>query len=304
MAVTRVHSSDSQVFVSGDSAGPLKGSPKRLATIQSLDISTDKDFTELQELGQLCYTNRILNSNQTTNVSLDIILTTGMSGIDPFYTFQEQQSGFLSTGTFGFRAADNAGESLISGAYLNSYNLSASVGEIVRGTISYEADTITFNADNPLTADEASEDVLSDFNVFQPADMIISTSGHDIFNNDINTNEGVSSSGLYIQSFSIDVSVGREAKNRIGSRIPSFRYPTLPANGDLSVSVIKNQVTGLDLSSLVLETGHIKIDLQDDEGNSIMDFIASGCSLTSLAESTSLDDNTTIDFSYTFSIKK
>ena len=62
-------------------------------------------------------------------------------------------------------------------------------------------------------------------------------------------------------------------------------------------------MTGINLASLVLETGTIKIDLQDAQKNSVMDFITSGCSLTSVGESNDLDGNTTINFSYTFSIK-
>ena len=307
MAVYRVHSSDSQVFVSGNGRGP---SPQRLAMIQSLNVSSNKDFTDLMELGQHHVVNRILNSNQTTSMDMDIILSTGISGVDPFYTFQEQESGFLSTGSYGFRLSDNVGESLVSGAYLINYELRGEVGGIVQGSIGYEADSITFSSDNALTQSDASSDGNTYLSgVFQPANIKVSASGQDFFNNPISMNEGVETKtsdtdGVYIQSFNVSVGISRTPVSRVGSRTPSFRYPDLPANGTVNFSVIKNQVTGLDLSSLVLETGNIKIDLQNDAKETIMSFPTSGCSLTSISESKGLDDNAKLDFSYTFSVTK
>ena len=271
MAVTRVHSSESQVFVGTAGAA----SRTRIPAIQSLGISTDKDIKELEELGQLCYTSRILNSNQTTKLSLDLLVATGASGVDPFYTFQEQEAGFLSTGKFDFAARDNAGETLISGAYLTSYDVKASVGDLVKGSIRYEADTVDFHAANRLTDAEESDDSFGGF--FTPRDIKISTTEGLVA-------ENIDSETLNIQDFSITVGVGRDAKNRLGKRIPEFRYPTLPINGSLDISMIKNQVTGIDLSSLLLEEGTIKLDLQDVEKNSVMDFVTSGCSLTSVQE--------------------
>ena len=290
MAVTRVHSSESQVFVGTAGAA----SRTRIPAIQSLNISTDKNITQLEELGQLSYTNRILNSNQTTQLSLDLLVTTGARGIDPFYTFQEQEAGFLSTGKFDFAARDNAGETLISGAHLTSYSLTASVGDLVKGSIAYDADIVNFNATNPLTDAEESDDSFGGF--FRPRDIRITTENGLV-------SENITSDNLNIQDFSISVDTSREPKNRLGKRIPEFRYPTLPINGSLDVSMIKNQVTGIDLSNLVLQEGTVKIDLRDAEKNSIMDFKTNGCSLTSVTESSDLDGNATINFSYTFSIK-
>ena len=293
MAVTRVHSSDSQVFVND----------QRIPLIQSLNISTNKDVTPLRELGEYHVVDRILNSNQTTELSINTIISTGASGVDPFYTFQEQEAGFLSTTNFDFKAKDNAGESLISGAYLTAYTLDGSVGEIVKGATTYEADTITFNTGNFLTDADRTTDAINNFNVFRPEDIVITTTTKNIFGDALPTNEGVSSSGLYIQNFSLNVGVSRDSINRIGTRIPQFRYPTLPAEGNLNFSVIKNQATGIDLSALVLDSGTIKIDLKDNAKNSIMSFSTSGCSLLSLAESLEEGGNATLDFSYNFSIQ-
>ena len=64
MAVTRVHSSDSQLFVN-DIFGV---ETHRLPLLQSLTISTSKDVTDLQSLGEYYITDKILNSNQKFHV--------------------------------------------------------------------------------------------------------------------------------------------------------------------------------------------------------------------------------------------
>jgi hypothetical protein len=42
--------------------------------------------------------------------------------------------------------------------------------------------------------------------------------------------------------------------------------PRYPSQGNLNFNIIKNEVTGMDISSLVCESGVITIDLKDDEG--------------------------------------
>tara|TARA_R110002020_G_scaffold158318_4_gene341484 strand:- start:5985 stop:6890 length:906 start_codon:yes stop_codon:yes gene_type:complete len=300
MAVTRVHSSDSQVFVN-DIFG---FETHRLPLLQSLTISTEKDVTDLQALGEYHTSNRILNSNQITNVELSHLVSTGVSGFYPsssdgypFYTLQDQARRLLSTENYKFMASDNAGQTLITGAYPVSYELKGAVGEVVNATTKYDADTVTFNSDHPLTsADDFPADSLANLQVFRPRNISIATT-------DGLESEAMDSASLNIQDFSLSANVSREPKTRIGSRIPSFRYPVLPANGSLSFSVIKNQVTGINMANLVLDKGTITIDLQDNEGNSMMDFVTSGCSLTSVSESLAIDGNATMDFSYVFSIQ-
>jgi len=58
------------------------------------------------------------------------------------------------------------------------------------------------------------------------------------------------------------------------------------------------------LSSLICDSGVIKIKLKDQDGASVMEFDNSGCCLETVDESTSLDDNTTVSFSYYFPIMK
>ena len=299
MAVTRVHSSDSQLFVN-DIFGV---ETHRLPLLQSLTISTSKDVTDLQSLGEYYITDKILNSNQTTSVELTHLVSTGVSGFYPsatngypFYALQDQARRLLSIESYKFMAKDNAGETLITGAYPVSYALNGSVGGVVSATTNYDADTVTFNTDALTSDDDFPHETLDALAVFEPSKIAVTTP-------DGLETEAMSSASLNIQDFTLSASVSREPKTRVGSRIPSFRYPTLPANGGLNFSLIKNQATGINMANLVLEKGTIKIDLQDEAGISRMDFVASGCSLESVSESLSIDGNATMDFSYTFPIQ-
>jgi hypothetical protein len=89
----------------------------------------------------------------------------------------------------------------------------------------------------------------------------------------------------------------------MGSLTPKMRYPELPAEGDLSFSVIKNKVTGIDLSSLVLDKGLLSITLNESQSNQ-RQYNINDCSLISISEGHSLDDNATLDFKYVFSVNK
>ena len=283
MAVDRIHSSDIQLFIDGS----------RIPAVNSLSLSTPKEVVDIQRLGTAHITERVLSSNQTTTLQMEMLLTTGATGVDPFYQFQQRHGGFLTTGKFDFQVKDTAGSTVMNDASLTSYSINASVGELIRGNATYLGVGATFSDGDAISIDDQSnDDFIKGFMRPQKIQITTTTNGQ----------EGINTESLHIQDFSISVDLPRKNVTRIGQRNPSFRYPELPAGGSIEVSMIKNSVTGLDLSSLVCETGVIKIDLKDDLGNSLMDFVTSGCCLENVDESTSLDDNTTINFSYYFPI--
>jgi hypothetical protein len=271
MALDRVHSSETQLFYTG----------VRIPAIQSINFSTEKQTTDIRPLGRLSYGERILNSNQTVSFSYSNLITTGASGQDPFYNYQLSDSGFINITSYGFNIKDFAGQNTITGAYLSSYSLKGSVGSFVEGESSYVGEVVSFD-------------------IFQPRDISIVTSGS------ISTDgvESISTANLSIQSFDISVATSRQPVNRLGSRTPDFRYPSLPIDGALNVSFLKTSVTGIDMSPLVLDTGTITVELKDDAEDTIMRFINSGCSLKSVSESIDLDGNNLINFSYVICIKK
>tara|TARA_Y100000004_G_scaffold149679_1_gene171677 strand:+ start:162 stop:1013 length:852 start_codon:yes stop_codon:yes gene_type:complete len=280
----RIHSSETQVFVDG----------QRIPAIQSVSINSEKKVTDIPRLGDSHVTERMLNANQTSTVSMDVFLTTGATGIDPIYSYQHMQSGFLSTGKFKFEVKDLAGVTTISGGSLTSYSINGTVDDIVKGSTTYVGDGAIQTSAGALTRSDASTD--SFLGVFRPRNIAVSTTTDGA--------EGVDSTVLNIQSFDISTSIDKQAVTRLGERVPKFRYPSLPAQGNLNFEVVKTEATGIDISSLICETGVIKIDLKNDDGDSVLDFTTSGCCLESVNETTSLDDNTLVSFSYYFPILK
>jgi hypothetical protein len=278
----RIHSSDVQLFVDD----------QRIPSVTSLSISSPKSVVDIQRLGASHSVDRILTSNQSTTLTYDVNLTTGATGIDPIYSYQNMKSGFLSTGFFEFKAKDSVGVTTISGAALTSYSINGSVGDIVKGSSSYEGDGAIFTNAGALTSE--SNDIFDGF--FRPEDIEIYTSS--------NGDEGIDNTGLNIQDFSISVSLQKTPVTRLGTRVPQYRYPQMPAQGSLNFNVLKTDVTGINISSLVCESGVITIDLKGRDNESILDFTTSGCCLESVEESTSLDDNTSVSFSYYFPIIK
>ena len=279
----RVHSSNIQVFINEN----------RIPAINSLSVNTSKNLQDIARLGVSHISDKVLGANQTSQIQLGILLTTGATGVDPFYTFQEQGSGFLSTGKFKFELKDTVGVTSITEASMTSYSLNGSVGELVNGSTTYEGNAATFTSAGALSLSDGTDDNFGGF--FRPQDIQITTT---------DSVEGMNSSALHIQNFSLSVDLSRTPVTRLGSRTPRFRYPELPSAGTLNFEAIKNKITGVDLSNLVCDSGVIKIELKDIDGDSVMDFTTSGCCLESVDESTSLDDNTTVSFSYYFPILK
>tara|TARA_R100000322_G_scaffold98098_1_gene61791 strand:- start:778 stop:1641 length:864 start_codon:yes stop_codon:yes gene_type:complete len=287
MALDRVHSSETQLFYTG----------VRIPAIQSINFSTEKQTTDIRHLGHLSYGERILNSNQTVSFSYSNLITTGASGQDPFYNYQLSDGGFMNTTSYGFNIKDFAGQNTITGAYLSSYSLKGSVGSFVEGESSYVGEVVSFDSSNAIGFSDMSSDT---FDVFQPRDISIVTSG-----SMGSAGTGViSTANLSIQSFDISVATSRQPINRLGSRTPEFRYPSLPIDGTLNVSFLKTAVTGIDMGPLIIDTGTITVELKDDADDTIMRFVNSGCSLKSVSEGVDLDGNNILNFSYVICIKK
>ena len=279
----RIHSSDIQLFVGLETSVPIPA-------VTSLSVSSPKSVVDIQRLGASHSVDRILTSNQSTTLSYDVNLTTGATGIDPIYSYQHMQSGFLSTGFFDFKVKDKVGTTTISGATLTSYSIDGSVGDIVKGSTTYEGNAAIFTSDETL--DSETNDIFGGF--FRPEDIEITS----VTNGD----EGIDSATLNIQNFSISVSLEKKPITRLGTRVPQYRFPQMPAQGSLSFDVLKTKATGINISSLVCESGAITVNLKGDSNQSVLDFTTSGCCLDSINESTSLDGNTSLNFSYYFPI--
>ena len=278
----RINSSDTQLFIDSVS----------IPAITSLSVNTTKAVTDIRRLGTINVTERVLNSNQSTSIDMSMNLTTGASEVDPFYQFQEKGVGFLSTGKFNFVVKDSVGSIAIEEASLISYSIKGSVGSMVEGSATYEGIGVTSSAAGAISQDQQRNDRFGGF--FAPRNIEITTTP--------NGQEGINSETLNIQDFNLSIGIERKSVKRLGEMNPSFRYPEIPSAGNLSFNIIKNAVAGIDISKLICDTGVIKIDLKDNSNKSLFNFVTSGCCLESVDESNTLDDNTTVSFSYYFPI--
>ena len=77
MAINRVHSSEAQLFVDD----------QRIPAVISLDISSSKEIEYIPRLGAGHSVEGVLMPNQNSTLSYGITLTTGATGIDPFYSY-------------------------------------------------------------------------------------------------------------------------------------------------------------------------------------------------------------------------
>ena len=277
MPVTRVHSSDTQVFVNST----------RLLGVQSVDVSVEKSNTPIRSLSRLNNTDYLLNANQKIDLSLTYHAVTENGAFDPFFSVSNSE--VLSVEYFDFEILDNAGRQLISGAYLSNYSLNLAVGQVAQVSISYEADSISFDDTDILTPNEQSSD---SYSVYSPKEITVSGTSFD---------GQVNSSNLCIQSADISFAISREPITTLGTRTPRYRYPQLPIEGSIDLKILKNQVTGVDLSSLVLDKGSLAFYLRKANDYSIF-YNIHNCSLISISESNSLDGNAMLDFKYSFSL--
>lgn len=278
-SVTRVHSSDTQIFID-DVA---------IAGIQSKNLEINREYQDLRHLGSTSNKDKILTSNQTVGINLDYLVI--HNGFDPFNT----TSGLLNIDKQEIKIVDTTHEFIASGVYLESCSLDISVGETPRGTASYLADEIGYDETTFLTQLDQTQDQSA--SIFRPQEIIVSKSP-DFEDGVEGCDNGVC--GFCIQSASINVSLNREAVNKVGETIPRMRYPSLPINGEISFEAIKTNMKEVDLSSLILKKGDLTFDLKRKARNFSLQYKISDCSLTSVTEGLDLDGNATISFSYEF----
>ena len=275
MAVSRIHSSDTQIFVSG----------QRLKGITDFSFSKTREPVDIRDLHSLYISDRINSNAESVEANLSWVLGSGIS--DPFFDFYS--SGIFSVEKFSLEAKDLTGTNVFSGAYVNSYEISASVGELVKGSISYEVDQHTLTTGRLRYSDQTN-DVASGFSVFVPKHITVTSSGIEC---------GITSTELVIQSLSFSIPIPRKKINKLGSTIPKIRYPELPIIGDLNISVSKNDFISAE-NATVLQKGTMTVSLKDCTKMAEKIYTFSDCNLVSFSESLGLDGNATIDFNYKF----
>ena len=273
MSVDRVSYGDTRVYIN-DSL--LKG-------VSSCSIETTREVENLRSITRYETPDRILKSNQIPQATIS--WTLGEESSDPFFDFQN--SGVLSVESFNIKKKDIVGVNEVISGFLTSYSVNAAVGDLVTAEAQYEGTDYSFTESGKLTLGDQTS---NSYKSFLPAKIDLSATFP----------EG-SIFSCPVQSFQINVPIPRTPLKRLGEMAPKYRIPTLPSEATVSFSAIKNNITGLDFSKIVLEKGNFSFDLKscNDVGKI---YSLNGCSLIGVSESIDLEGNATIDFSYVASI--
>ena len=278
-SATRVHSHESQVYIDSTL---IRG-------VQSFSYENPKNVQELRKLGSYKIEDHILTADQPIDASIDFIVNNHVLGRTGNYLK------FLSSDESTLKLKDATAETTFSKANLTSFSLDCSIGNFVRGSYGYQCDSLSVSSSDEL---EDSDLDSSQFNVFRPQDITLTTT----------LAEGKNSTDFPIQSISLSVGIERRATIRVGERGAKRRYPVLPAQGSLEISIIKNNVEDtMDLSNLVTEKGNFtfliaETALGTTSTNTKVKLVVHDCFLNSVNHSHDLDGNATLNFSYSFPI--
>ena len=273
MSVDRVSYADTRVYIND----------VLLTGVSSCDIETTREVENLRSINRYETTDRVTKSSQVPQATISWILGVGSS--DPFFNFQN--SGIVSVESFNIKKKDIVGVEEIKSGYLTSYSVSASVGNLVTAEAKYDGNAYSFTETGKLTLGVQTSD---SYRGFLPSKISLSASFSEgnIF-------------AFPIQSFQISVPISRAPFKKLGDSTPSYRIPTLPAEASVSFSAIKNDITGIDFSKIVLEKGNFSFSLLACN-NSGKTYTLKDCSLIGVSESIDLDGNASIDFNYVSSI--
>ena len=273
MSVERVSYGDTRVYINDTL---LKG-------ISSCSIETTREVENLRSSTHYETTDRIIKSNQVPQATISWIL--GEESSDPFFDFQN--SGVLSVESFNIKKKDIVGTNELISGFLTSYSVNAAVGDLVTAEAQYEGLDYAFSESGALTLGDQTE---HSYKSFLPSKIDLSATFPEgnIFS-------------FPVQSFQISVPVPRAPLKRLGEQSAKYRIPTLPTEATVSFSAIKNDITGLDFSQIVLEKGDFSFDIKSCQDVGKI-YTVSGCSLIGISESINLDGNATLDFNYVSSI--
>ena len=278
-SVTRVHSHESQIYIDNTL---IRG-------VRSFSYQNPKNVQELRRLGSYKQENYILTADQPIDASIEFIVN------DHTLDKNGNYLKFLSSDESTIHLKDTTARTTFSKANLTNFSLDFSVGDLALGKYGYQCDSLSVSEGNSLIDSDLDS---SKFNIFRPQDITLTTT----------LAEGINSTDYPIQSASISVDIERKSTIRVGERGAKRRYPVLPAQGSLKMSIIKNKVEEtLDLSNLVTEKGNFtfviaETVLETASANPNLNLVVHDCFLNSVSHSHDLDGNASLDFSYSFPI--
>ncbi len=293
-------------IVSGFVTGYSTNTVKSLNRVISSSYSFSDNRTDVKSMGNFGTLARPILSTPPISLNLSYyqfglynenILGFNLSnGITPIYNFYnrtgtlDSKNIFIATndnyddlnfinpsiqilnGTTGNILKDNIHVYSFGDCYLDSYKVSASIGNIPQSDITFTAQNLIYYSGgsghnipsvNPkdLTLRSGIVYNLPPFytgrqsSVLLPGDITLNIS--EVYGNTTLNNLAVDFNDIKIQSFSIDLSLNREPLNNLGYRIPLDRRVNLPAYANLSLSaIVGNSETGSFIDFINKDTNY------------------------------------------------
>ena len=270
-SISRIHSSDNQIFFNGD----------RVIGVTDFSIDHSRERRELDSLGRYDQQNSLLTSNQECNVTIGGYIVKG--GFNPFNT-----STLLYTTGETIKSSDTVESVTISGLALTSCDFNISLGEIPSLSASYQGDIASFDTGDVLTMSDQTTDG-SEVILFRPQEMSLALASAE---------EDDLVESICFQSMALSIQIGRRKINRMGQRSTQLRLPELPAKGSFTFSVLKTNPTGYSSDPILLEKNDYILGFKNKSHAEY--YRIKDLSLISIAEAKALDGEATLDFTFEF----
>jgi len=273
------------------------GTIKQLSRVQSWDSDFSRNFTDINQYGQLAAIDRVEVEAPTVNMSTSWYPTDGsnekyiglsvcasgsatvpalLSGILNKET--DEKNYFLTVANEGNDAVGyNNGKTGVFGVgncFLTSYSLEASVGNVPTAKADFEALNFAVYAQATATSPVPAINAASGTKITGSYFKLPVATQNDNANQvtvlrpgDITfalTNDqvkGFSSDDIKIQSFTLSTDLGRTPIQKLGSRFPFSREIDFPITAKLSVEAQMGDLTDFNLSDLLCETGFYDLSM-------------------------------------------
>ena len=249
-----------------------------------------------------------------------------------------QQSGqnfYISTTNEGEDALGITGLRSVIGignAFLTNYSLELAVGSLPTVSVSMEAANMNSDATvgvrgsgftgisgiqlpsvdplngNPYVGDAAFSPAtsgLSNISALRPGDVTVNISAFDTeLISDLGTQSATNADGIHIQSASLSIPLSRTPLQRLGTRFAYSRAVDFPLKPTLSVSAILNEVSAVNLATLINSSkrNNITLTINAPDGSPSMIYTLRGCTLDSESFSSSIGSNKSVELSFSTQI--
>jgi hypothetical protein len=266
-----------------------ESSIQQLTRVQSWDSDFSRNFTDVNQYGQLAAIDRIEVEAPTVNMSTSWYPTDGLneksiglsvcgSGQAPTALLSgilkketDERNYFLLVATEGSDAVDYTGPKTgvfgVGNGFLTSYSLEASVGDIPTVNADFEglnfavyADAAVTNNIPAINPENGTKITTVPFSLPVAQENSSASQITVLRPGDISltlTNQqvkGFESSDIKIQSFTLSADLSRSPIDKIGSRFPYSREIDFPVTATLSVEALMGELADFNLSDLLCET--------------------------------------------------